>query len=91
MARCTKKTKGIMKKAYPLKHLIERWAGRYVSKDDVIVAAYIHPKISGKYPLFNIDSRLVEPSRKRLQNISEAFTQDQNERHDSKDYTTKEQ
>lgn len=61
--------------SYPLKHYIEKWAGRYVSQNDVEVAAYLHPEIKGKYPNFNISSNLTEPSRSRLVNISEAMTQ----------------
>lgn len=59
---------------YALKHLIEKWAGRYVSQSDVEVAARLHPNIFGTYPCYNISSRLVEPSRDRLDNIGEAFT-----------------
>lgn len=67
-----KKTKGLNQKGYALKHMIEGWAGRYVSQDDVEVAAILHPEIKGKYPSFNISARLVEPSQKRLQGIGEA-------------------
>ena len=58
-----------------LKHYIEEWAGRYVSRSDVEVAAEIHPLIKGHYPSYNLSSRLVEPSLSRLDNIAEANTQ----------------
>lgn len=74
-------------KLYPIKHFIEKWAGRYVSESDVEVAAYLHPEIKGKYPYFNISSNLTEPSRSRLTIISEAMTQpDYHTRHDPKLY-----
>lgn len=63
----------ISSRKYDLKHLIEEWAGRYVSKTDVLVAAEMHPGINGKYPFFNISSRLTEPSLSRLEGIGEAF------------------
>jgi len=69
-----KKVKNSIDKPKPLKHYIEDWAGRYISKDDVVVAAYIHPEIHGEYPLFNISSRLVKPSLDRLKDIGESFS-----------------
>ncbi|QNT78617.1 hypothetical protein [Entomobacter blattae] len=71
-----KKTKSPTKDTRALKHIIEKWAGRYISASDVEIAAYLHPDIHGKYPWYNISSRLTLPSDKRLQNIGEAFTQD---------------
>jgi hypothetical protein len=62
-------------KSRPLKHIIEKWAGRYVSQSDVEVAAAMHPRIRGKYPDFNLSARLVLPSDKRLEGIGEALTQ----------------
>ena len=73
------KLKGTTKKAYPLKHIIEKWAGRYVSRTDVDVAAELHPEIKGKYPYFNISSKLTRPNIKRLEGIAQAFTQNYNE------------
>ncbi len=81
-----KKTKGKTRTSYALKHLIERWAGRYVSQSDVEAAALLHPDITGEYPLFNISSRLTEPNARRLAGIEEAFTQSQNERINRNDY-----
>lgn len=54
------------------KHLIENWAGRYVSEDDVKVAAYLHPLIKGDYPSFNLSSRRVWPHTRRLVDIAAA-------------------
>lgn len=68
-------TKGFLNRTHPIKHFIERWGGRYVSSSDVQVAAEIHPRIKGKYPHFNISSRLTLPSDRRLADISEARTQ----------------
>tara|TARA_B110000908_G_C9963603_1_gene317969 strand:+ start:96 stop:476 length:381 start_codon:yes stop_codon:yes gene_type:complete len=56
----------------PLKHIIEKWSGRYVSTSDVVVAAWLHPDIKGTYPNFNISSRLTMPLLTRLENIGEA-------------------
>lgn len=70
-----KKTQGINRKSRPLKHIIENWAGRYVSTSDVEVAAHIHPDIQGRYPHYNVSSRLVEPKSSRLSDIAEAHTQ----------------
>lgn len=69
-------TKGLTKRTWALKHIIEKWAGRYISQSDVEVAAQLHPKISGVYPHYNISSRLVRPSDERLREISQAKTQD---------------
>lgn len=81
------KIKSACRQSYPLKHLIEKWAGRYVSESDVEVAAYLHPGITGKYPNFNISSNLTEPRRSRLTCISEAMTQlNYHESHDPKKY-----
>lgn len=82
-----KKTKGTIKTGYPLKHIIEQWAGRYVSTSDVCVAAELHPEIHGKYPHFNISSRFTEPSLERLRGISEAMKHESyRTSHDSKKY-----
>jgi hypothetical protein len=56
----------------PIKHIIEKWSGRYVSTSDVEVAAWLHPEIIGTYPNFNISSRLIFPSVFRLSGIGEA-------------------
>lgn len=62
---------------WAMKHLIEHWGGRYVSTTDVDVAAELHPEIEGKYPHFNISSRLTLPSDRRLASIGEAFAHEQ--------------
>lgn len=60
----------------PLKHIIEYWAGRYVSQDDVDVAAELHPAISGTYPFYNFAGKgLILPRRYRLASIRQAGTQ----------------
>ncbi len=78
-------------RGYALKHLIEEWAGRYVSQSDVSVAAELHPDIHGKYPFFNISARLTEPSISRLERISEAFKHSSyREGHNPDDYKVNE-
>jgi len=84
------KTQGQTKKIFQVKHLIERWAGRYVSTSDVDVAAHIHPEVKGRYPFYNISARLTNPSTNRISGLSQAFTQGQNESHDPKNYSRSE-
>lgn len=67
-----KKTRNPTTKDRQFKHIIESWGERYVSTDDVQVAAWLHPEIKGKYPRFNIGKRLTLPSKARLGNIEEA-------------------
>jgi hypothetical protein len=74
----------------PLKHIIEKWAGRYVSQSDVEVAATMHPRIQGKYPNFNLSARLVLPSDRRLEGVSEALSQDYRKRLEPKAYALRE-
>ncbi len=81
-----KKTKQPRNIHRALKHIIENWGGRYVSQTDVEVAAYLHPDISGKYPYYNISLRLTDPMIERLDDIGEAFTQNQRRYHQAKDY-----
>jgi hypothetical protein len=82
------KTKGVMRQTRPLKHVIEKWGGRYVSQSDVEVAAELHPEIRGTYPHFNISARFTRPSDTRLKNIPAAKTQDysMSERHIKETY-----
>lgn len=68
------KTKGVTRKDRALKHIIEQWGGRYVSRSDVDVAASLHPDIHGEYPLFNISSRLTRPNKRRLNGVGQALT-----------------
>jgi len=84
------KTKSPRKVFNPLKHIIEKWGGRYVSQTDVEAAALLHPGIKGKYPAYNISSRLTEPDRARLAGIGQAFAHDYHERHDPKSYARRE-
>jgi len=82
-----KNTKRINPKGYALKHMIEKWGGRYISTSDVCVAAQLHPAIEGKYPQFNISARLTEPSLERLKGIPEAMKhQNYRESHGSDKY-----
>jgi hypothetical protein len=53
------KTRAPRAKFQSLKHIIENWGGRYVSRSDVEVAALMHPEIRGTYPFYNIGSRLT--------------------------------
>lgn len=85
-----RKTKLPTKKTYALKHIIEKWAGRYVSTTDVDVAAFMHPEIHGNYPYFNISARLTEPSTNRLKGISEAFKHSNTKKNDSSVYKLRE-
>jgi len=66
------KTKNRRMTHNPIKHIIEKWSGRYVSTSDVEVAAWLHPNIIGTYPNYNISSRLTLPSIRRLSGIGEA-------------------
>ncbi|QKC86670.1 hypothetical protein EB232_33305 [Mesorhizobium sp. NZP2077] len=84
------KTKGIVQQTRPLKHIIQKWGGRYVSQSDVEVAAHMHPDIIGTYPRYNISARLVQPRETRLAGISEAKTQDYTMRKPELTYTSKE-
>lgn len=82
-----KKIQSACRQSFPIKHYIEKWAGRYVSESDVEVAAYLHPEIRGTYPNFNISSNLTDPCRSRLIGIPEAMTQpDYHSKHDPKLY-----
>jgi hypothetical protein len=71
--------RGKSKRPIAIKLLVAQWAGRYVSTSDVEVAAEMHPRISGKYPNFNISAKLVLPSRDRISMLSQAFTQEYNQ------------
>lgn len=57
----------------PIKHLIERWAGRYVNQTDVEVAATLHPEIRGRYPNYSISMRLIRPHERHFDGIGEAL------------------
>jgi hypothetical protein len=63
-----------MSESLPMKHMIEQWAGRYVSQHDVEVAARLLG-LNGRYPRFAISDRLIYPDICRLDGIDEAFTQ----------------
>lgn len=82
-------TAGTMRKRYAMKHLIEKWGGRYVSQSDVELAAHIL-RLRGKYPHFNISARLTEPAKSRLSGIGEAFSHDYHKHHDPTAYANRE-
>lgn len=84
------KTQNIRKTSNSIKHLIEKWGGRYVSQSDVEVAAHLHTEVVGKYPLYNLSSGLTEPKKSRLNSIDQAFSQDQRDNHDTTKYKIKE-
>lgn len=60
------KTKASQPHYMPLKHIIEQWAKHYVSANAVQLAANLHTEINGKYPNFNISSRLTFPRIERI-------------------------
>lgn len=84
------KTKGKIQRPLPIKHIIEKWGGRYVSTTDVMLAAQMHPEVQGEYPHFNISARLTEPLKSRLDGVTEAFTQGYHERYDPSVYKRRE-
>jgi len=63
---------------FAIKQLVQHWAGCYVSTSDLEVAAEMHPQLRGKFPYFNLSSKLVFPSRERISMLSQAFTQEYN-------------
>lgn len=68
-------TKSKREIGHDLKSCIERWAGRYVSVDDVELAMKLHPNIVGSMRSCNLSKKLVMPSWDRLKDIPSAFTQ----------------
>lgn len=76
------------RKFRPLKHIVEKWAGRYISQSDVELAAHLHPRIFGKYPDFNLSARLTLPADRRLEGIGEALTQGYRERMNERTYSS---
>jgi hypothetical protein len=81
------KLKAANRQIRPLKHIIEHWAGRYISRSDVDVAGTLHPEIIGKYPYFNLSAHLVRPNDRRLEGIGEALSQGYRESIDKTKYT----
>lgn len=75
-----KTIKSAPRKYLPLKHIIEKWAGRYISETDVNVAAAMHSRIQGAYPNFNLSQRLTRPNDRRLEGIGEALKHTYRER-----------
>lgn len=58
---------------FALKHVIESWAGRYISSSDVEVAAHLLG-LKGEYPDYNFSRRLTRPGLWRLEGIESAMT-----------------
>lgn len=59
-----------------LKKLMEKWAGRYISEEDVNLAIKLHPALQGQAQNVNISTKLVFPSYARLNGIKDAWTHD---------------
>ena len=75
---------------WSLSHLITDWSGMHVSKPDVEVAAQLHGLI-GQYPHYNIETRWVEPSLRRLDGITSANSQpNYRKNHKRSDYSSSE-
>lgn len=64
-----------LSKSRPLKHIIEKWGGCYVSQTDVELAAWLHPSLIGTYSKFNISSKLTRPSARRLEQLGKIDAQ----------------
>lgn len=54
------------------KHIVEYWCGRYITDDDVKIAALLHPRVEPDGNRLNISRRLVLPSFERLIGITGA-------------------
>jgi len=55
----------------PLKHIIERWFGRYITRTDVEIAASMHPSIRFSYDDgYNLGEHLILPSPARVRHLS---------------------
>lgn len=76
--------------SYALKHRIEQWSGRYVSKEDVMVAAHLHPDFKTMNGYVNVSARLVEPDTQRLAGITVAFSHYYRSYHRGSDYSHRE-
>lgn len=59
---------------YVEKHRLERFAGLYISKDDVIRALELAGLKSDCYPRSNISKRVIKPLFSRIAHIPEART-----------------
>ena len=82
----TKTLMGEKEDKVDLRRLMSDWAGREISENDTKIAAYLHPKIKGEYPFYNINPRLIYPSAERLRNIAESYIQDHEEQYMLKNY-----
>lgn len=68
------KIKGPQDRSFNLKNIIAEWGKCYLVEGAVIVAAHLHPQISGTYPYYNLGLRLILPKVERISDIPEAFT-----------------
>lgn len=59
-----------------LKKLMEKWAGRYISADDVNLAIKMHPELQGDAQSCNVSTKLVFPSYSRLDGIKDTWSHD---------------
>ena len=85
------RTKSPNTRYWSLKHLVEDWSGMHISRTDVEVAAHLHGLI-GLYPNYNIHTKWVEPSLKRLEGIARANSvPSYREHHKTTDYHFKEE
>ena len=65
------KTGRIARASIEIKNVINAWGARYVSIDDVEIAACLHPEIRGSYPSYNIHEHFTRPNKRRLACIPE--------------------
>jgi hypothetical protein len=79
------KTVKVGKTPCALKHYVESWSGLHISKEDVEVAAILHPDIEGEYPYYNLSANLIMPCYQRLNGLKDAFKDSYPFRHT--DYT----
>ncbi len=63
-----------------LERLIGDWSGLEVTRHDIEVAAHLHHRIHGDYPLLNINPGFIFPSAERLRGISTSFAYNSEER-----------
>lgn len=70
-----------------LNEIITKWGGMPISQADVEVAAtLLHPRITGKYPSFNLSVRYMVPNDRRLEGIRKALKKDYRKHFRPEDY-----
>jgi len=52
---------------------VSLWAYKTIRRVDMEIAAYMHPRIYGIYPYYNVSKRRIKPSRVRLEGIRSAY------------------